>query len=163
MSRSVLVLTLLTSLAVAETPRFELDGNTLKTPPVTYQTAKAKLTPASDPAITHVAAYLEAKSSISTLRIEVHSDNQGNDKANQALTEARALAVAKALVAKGVDCKRLIAVGFGATKPVAANDTPENKAANRRTLFVNAALRGKALGGMPLDGNGQVAGDPCGK
>jgi len=32
-----------------------------------------------------------------------------------------------------------------------------------RTLFVNAALRGKAIGGMPVDGNGQVAGDPCAK
>jgi len=163
MFRTVLVLTLVTALASADAPKFELDGNMLKTPPVTYQTGKAKLSPASDPAIAHVAAYLEAKSYISTLRIEVHADATGTEKANQALTEARSLAVARALIAKGVDCKRLVAVGFGSSKPVAANDTPANKAANRRTLFVNAALRGKAIGGMPVDGGGKLAGDPCAK
>jgi len=161
MYRSVLVLTLFTALASADAPKFELDGNNLKTPPVTYNTGKATLKTESAAAIARVAAYLEAKTYISTLRIEVHSDSMGSDEANQKLTEARSLEVAKALIAKGVDCKRLIAVGFGETKPAADNDTPEGKAANRRTLFVNAALRGKAIGGMPLDGGGVVAGDPC--
>ena len=67
----------------------------------------------------------------------------------------------KASQAKGIDCKRLIPVGFGETKPVAPNDTPDNKAQNRRTAFVNAALKGKPIGGMPVDGGGKVAGDPC--
>ncbi len=69
--------------------------------------------------------------------------------------------MAKALVAKGVDCKRLLPVGFGETKPRAENKTPEGKAQNRRTTFVNAALRGKAIGGAPLEGFGKIAGDPC--
>jgi OOP family OmpA-OmpF porin len=64
-------------------------------------------------------------------------------------------------VAKGIKCTRLIAVGFGATKPVAANDTPENKAQNRRIAFVNAALKGRPIGGMSVDGGGKIAGDPC--
>ena len=72
--------------------------------------------------------YLTDKSYISLLRVEGHTDNTGNTAAAQALTEKRALAVCKKLIEMGVDCKRLIAVGFGDTKPVAANDTPEGKA-----------------------------------
>ncbi len=162
MLRTLFVVTLLTSTALADAPKFELEGNTLKVPfAVTYDTGKATLKTESAEAIAYVAAYREAKSYISTLRIEVHTDAQGDDKFNQALSEKRALAVAKALVGKGVDCKRLLPVGFGEQKPVAGNDTPEGRAANRRTSFVNAGLRGKAIGGMPLDGGGNVAGDPC--
>jgi OOP family OmpA-OmpF porin len=69
--------------------------------------------------------------------------------------------VARRLVADGSACKRLLPVGFGGTKPVASNATPDGKAQNRRTDFVNAELRGRAIGGLPVDGGGRVAGDPC--
>jgi OOP family OmpA-OmpF porin len=95
------------------------------------------------------------------MRIEVHTDNMGGAESNQLLSEKRALEVAKALVAKGVDCKRVLPVGFGETKPKAENKTPEGKAQNRRTVFVHAALRGRAINSMPLEGGGKVAGDPC--
>lgn len=145
--RSLLVAaTLVSSVAFAQ-PKFELDGNALKVPEN------------SEAALAHVKAYLEAKPYITKLRIEVHTDTGGEQA--QKLTDARALSVAQALVKAGVDCKRLIAVGFGDTKPVAPNDTPENKAQNRRTVFVNAELKGRAIGGMPLDGGGHVAGDAC--
>ncbi|MCX5748100.1 MAG: hypothetical protein NT062_37045 [Proteobacteria bacterium] len=39
--------------------------------------------------------------------------------------------------------------------------TAEGRAANRRSEFVNAALRGRAIGGMPADGGGADAGDVC--
>jgi OOP family OmpA-OmpF porin len=163
MFRIALLLTLVSAPALADTPKqFELDGNTLKVgSPVVFDTGKATLKAESKDAIAYVAAYLEAKSYISTLRVEVHSDATGAEKFNQKLTEARALAVAKAIVAMGADCKRLLPVGFGSTKPVADNKTPEGKAQNRRTVFANAALRGHAIGGMPVDGGGVVAGDPC--
>ena len=77
------------------------------------------------------------------------------------LSEKRALAVCATLVKLGVDCKRLIAVGFGSSKPVADNVTAEGKATNRRLIFVNAALRNHAIGGMPVDGGGKVAGEIC--
>jgi OOP family OmpA-OmpF porin len=162
MLRTLLVLTLFTTAAAAEAPKFEIENGLLKVPfPVAFDTNKATLKTESAEAIAYVAAYLEAKSSISTLRVEVHTDAQGDDKYNQAMSEKRAFAVAKALVAKGVDCKRLIPVGFGETKPVADNTTAAGRAANRRTAFANAAMRGKPIGGMPLDGGGAVAGDPC--
>lgn len=141
---------------------FELDGNNLKVPdPILFETASDTLKAESSAALEHVAAYLADKTYITLMRVEVHSDSTGNADDNQTLTEKRALAIARALVAKGVDCKRLIPVGFGDTKPVAPNDTPDGRAQNRRTVFANAMLRGRAIGGMPADGGGRVAGDPC--
>lgn len=152
----MLSLTLLMTALGAE-PTFELDGNELKTAPILYETGKATLSPESNPVLDHVKAYLDAKPYVSTLRVEVHSDSQGSDAFNQKLTEARAAEVVAALVKRGVSCARVIAVGFGESKPLAPNDTTEGRARNRRTTFVNAALRGKAIGGLPLDGGGVVA------
>lgn len=161
MTRIALLVCSLSSVALADRPTYNVENNTLAVPhPITFETGGAKLKD-SGAAIEYVKGYLDDKSYISTLRIEVHTDDQGDAKKNQTLTEQRALAVAKALVAKGADCKRLLPVGFGGTKPIAPNDGPANRATNRRTTFVNAALRGKAIGGMPLDGGGVVAGDPC--
>ncbi len=145
--------------ALADT-KYEIKDNELVVPYViAYE--KSTLKPESAEAINYVKGYLADKSYISTLRIEVHTDSMGGTESNQLLSEKRALGVAKALVAKGVDCKRLLPVGFGETKPRADNTTPAGKAQNRRTTFVNAGLRGKAIGGAPLDGFGKVAGDPC--
>jgi OOP family OmpA-OmpF porin len=142
--------------------RYELDNNALKVPgPVYFETNSDRLKPEGIAALDFVKGYLDAKTSITLLRIEVHSDDQGDAAQNQSLTEKRALAIARQLVGKGVDCKRLLPVGFGATRPVAPNDSPDDRARNRRTAFVNAALRGRPIGGMPVDGGGKIAGDPC--
>ena len=161
-------LLLCTSMAFAQAPprakttEFKLEGNALKLPgPVVFETGSDKLSPVSDEVLQVVADYLDAKSYISLLRIEGHTDSDGNPSGNQTLSEKRAMSVARWLIVKGVDCKRLIPVGFGGNKPVAPNDTPDNKAQNRRMMFVNAALRGHAIGGMSVDGGGRVAGDPC--
>lgn len=151
----------LCSVALADT-QYEVKSNELQVPyPVVFEPGTDTLKPEADKALDYVKGYLDAKTYISTLRIEAHTDAQGGSEHNQALSEKRALATAKALVAKGIDCKRLIAVGFGETKPVSDNRTAEGRAKNRRVVFANAALRGKAIGGAALDGGGQVAGDPC--
>ncbi|MBX9850999.1 MAG: OmpA family protein, partial [Cytophagaceae bacterium] len=62
-----------------------------------------------------------------------HTDDKGKDKYNQKLSERRAEAVVAYLVEKGIDKKRLIAKGYGESKPVAPNDTDENRQLNRRT------------------------------
>lgn len=162
MLRSLVVAALLISPIALADSKFKLEGNQLVLPgPIYFETGSAKIKSESAPVLDHIKAYLDDKTYITTLRIENHTDSAGSEKYNQKLSGERALAVAKALVGKGVDCKRLLPVGFGETKPVAGNDTPEGRAANRRTSFVNAGLRGKAIGGMPLDGGGKVAGDPC--
>jgi len=109
----------------------------------------------------HVQEYLAEKTSITTLRIEGHTDGSGKVEENQKLSEQRALAVARWLVAHGVDCQRLVAVGFGGTKPVADGSTAQGRAQNQRITVVNAALRGRAIGGLPIEGGGQLAGNPC--
>lgn len=148
--------------AQAAAPTFELDGHALKTGAVTFETGSAKLNPEAEAVLKHVKAYLEAKTYITQLRIEGHVGEGLGDKA-QALSEARAKAVAEWLVAQGITCDRLLPVGFGATKPTASNATPEGRAQNVRVLFVNAMLRGRAIGGMPVDGGGQIAqGWKCG-
>jgi OOP family OmpA-OmpF porin len=144
------------------TGSFQITNDALELPgPVLFATGKASLLPQSEPVLAHVTDFLGAKPDITALRIEVHSDNQGNAAMNQQLTAMRALEIAKALVARGVDCKRLVPVGFGDSKPIADNNNAEGRAQNRRSVFAPAALRGRAIGGMPLDGGGQPAGDPC--
>ena len=143
-------------------PSFKLEGSELVLPsPISFEAGTATLTPESTTALEHVRAYLEEKSYVSALRIEGHSDESTEE--SETLSEKRALAVARWLVDKGVDCKRLVPVGFGGTKPVADNSTPEGKAQNRRVSIITAGLRGIAMGGKPLDGGGKLAGDPCTK
>jgi outer membrane protein OmpA-like peptidoglycan-associated protein len=68
------------------------------------------------------------------LLVEGYTDSDGDATFNQQLSEARAQSVAQALVAQGIDPARITAVGHGPDSPVAANDTPEHKALNRRVV-----------------------------
>lgn len=134
------------------------DGALSLSSPFVWKTGSAELTAESQAVVAGVAQFLASKASITTLRIEGHVADGAEA---QALSELRAAAVAKALVAAGVDCQRLIVTGFGATKPVAATDTMAGRTANTRITLVPAALRGKAIGGMPTDGGGKVVGSAC--
>ncbi len=67
-----------------------------------------------------------------SVEIGGHTDSQGDSQANMILSEARANAVVNYLTEKGIDPSRLIAVGYGATRPVDTNDTPEGRQNNRR-------------------------------
>lgn len=146
----------------AKAQEFKIEGGQLLLPsPIVFETGTDKLKPESEASLMHIKQFLDAKTYITVLRIEGHLDKGGNVATNQTLSEKRALAIAKWLVVKGIDCKRLLAVGFGETKPIAENSTPEGKAQNRRIEIRMAALRGKAIGGMPLDGGGRVAGESC--
>ena len=73
-----------------------------------------------------------------TANIEIagHTDTDGDDGFNQALSEKRAQAVADYLVKAGLPADRFKAVGYGSLQPVATNDTDEGKAKNRRIEFV---------------------------
>lgn len=140
---------------MAQDSAVTLDGNRLLLPAeIAFRPGTADFAANPAEALAPVKAFLESKSYISALRVEGHVAS-GADA--QSLSERRALAVARRLAAMGVDCNRLIAVGFGAGKPVA---TP-GAAANERVAFINAALRGRAIGGLPLDGGGKDAGTVC--
>ena len=68
--------------------------------------------------------------------IEGHTDNVGGDAHNQTLSEKRAAAVKAYLMKAGIDEKRLTTKGFGASKPVASNDTSLGRSENRRVEIV---------------------------
>ena len=65
-------------------------------------------------------------------RIEGHTDNTATAKHNQTLSENRARAVYEYLVEAGVPASRLSYIGYGLTRPVAPNTTPEGRQKNRR-------------------------------
>lgn len=64
-----------------------------------------------------------------------HTDNSGTPETNLTLSDNRAKAVRAYLISKGIDPERMEAEGYGQTKPVAPNDTPENMRLNRRVEF----------------------------
>ena len=70
------------------------------------------------------------------IEVAGHTDSDGDDNANKALSEKRAQAVADYLVKAGLPPDRLTAVGYGSQQPIATNDTEEGKAKNRRIDFV---------------------------
>jgi OmpA-OmpF porin, OOP family len=72
------------------------------------------------------------------VRLEIggHTDADGDPAKNLTLSTARAEAVKKLLVDQGIDAARLTTKGYGATKPIDSNTTPEDKANNRRVEFV---------------------------
>ncbi|WP_027521524.1 OmpA family protein [Bradyrhizobium sp. Ec3.3] len=70
------------------------------------------------------------------IEVAGHTDSDGEDAFNQALSEKRAQAVIDYLVKAGLPADRFTAVGYGSTQPVAGNDTDEGKAQNRRIEFL---------------------------
>jgi outer membrane protein OmpA-like peptidoglycan-associated protein len=67
--------------------------------------------------------------------VEGHTDSDGDDNRNLALSVARSEAVIAALVADGANADRLYAVGYGESAPIADNKTNAGKKANRRIVF----------------------------
>lgn len=67
------------------------------------------------------------------IRISGHTDNVGKPEDNLALSRERAKSVVKYLTDNGIESSRLVAEGFGETKPVESNATEEGKSRNRRT------------------------------
>jgi outer membrane protein OmpA-like peptidoglycan-associated protein len=89
----------------------------------------------SEKILREVAQALADNVQIRKLRVEGHTDSNGDDARNLVLSEGRANAVKSGLIRLGVDPSRLDAVGFGEAKPVAPNTTAAGRAANRRTEF----------------------------
>jgi outer membrane protein OmpA-like peptidoglycan-associated protein len=104
-------------------------------PQITFENDSATLTPAGQAAVAEAAAILMANPQ-AKVRIEGHTDGNGTDEANLALSRARALTVLNALIALGIDARRMTSEGFGESRPKVPDTTPENQAINRRVEFV---------------------------
>ncbi len=70
------------------------------------------------------------------ISIEGHTDSIGTKVNNQALSEKRAKAVKDYFIKKGMDAKKLIAIGHGETKPIGDNFVKDGRAKNRRIEFI---------------------------
>jgi OOP family OmpA-OmpF porin len=81
---------------------------------------------------------IETAMRCSTVNIEVagHTDTDGEEASNQALSEKRAQAVVDYLVKAGLPANRFTPAGYGSTQPLAGNETEEGKAQNRRIEFM---------------------------
>ncbi|MCA9558799.1 MAG: OmpA family protein, partial [Myxococcales bacterium] len=103
---------------------------------VYFDTAKYSIQARSFPLLDQVAQALNENAHIKKVRIEGHTDNQGNDGFNLTLSNNRAREVRIYLIGKGVDEKRLTSKGYGETRPIATNETEQGRAQNRRVDFV---------------------------
>lgn len=98
---------------------------------VTFETGKAAINPGFNNVLTSVADVIKEYKD-TNVEISGHTDNRGNQQANQILSEQRAQAVAAFFRKSGVADARLKAVGYGPNQPVADNTTEDGRAANRR-------------------------------
>ncbi len=109
-------------------------GRTLVLEGIEFESGKATITPASAAVLENALDYFNEYPEIS-VEIDGHTDNAGNKASNQTLSQARADAVKAWLTGRGVAADRLATKGYGPDKPIAPNDTPENKKKNRRIEF----------------------------
>ena len=97
-----------------------------------FDTDKTDVKPESTAVLDEIATLLKIDRSLK-LEVSGHTDNTGTKDHNLKLSQGRAQAVVQILVAKyGIDAKRLVAKGYGDTKPVAPNTTDDGRAKNRR-------------------------------
>jgi outer membrane protein OmpA-like peptidoglycan-associated protein len=100
--------------------------------PLLFSSEKQDISARDSAELQAVADVLKAKPEIKQIRIEGHTDNTGREAENQALSERRARRVAQWLSEHGVDKSRLEPAGYGASRPIASNQTAEERAKNRR-------------------------------
>lgn len=109
-------------------PPFVLSG-------VKFDTGKATIRPESLPLLDVVVDFMKVKKS-SRVEISGHTDNVGNPKSNKTLSARRAEACRAYLISMGIHGSRITAVGHGAERPIAPNDTDDNRQKNRRIEVV---------------------------
>ena len=102
---------------------------------VQFETGKAVIKPESFGLLNEVAAVVITNPDLGRVEVAGHTDNRGSDSYNQKLSEKRAEAVRTYLIEQGIAAERLLAVGYGETRPIDTNRTPEGREINRRVEF----------------------------
>lgn len=103
---------------------------------ILFATGSARIRPESTPTLNEIGTMLRDHPEL-RIAIEGHTDSDGEEAYNQELSESRAAAVKAYLVEEyGVDADRLETAGFGESRPVADNTSPEGKQQNRRVELV---------------------------
>ncbi|OON69644.1 OmpA family protein [Hymenobacter sp. CRA2] len=100
-----------------------------------FQQSKADILPTSKPELDRLVQVLKDNPELK-IRLEGHTDNQGDPKLNVKLSEERVQHLQQYLVGQGIGAERLQTVGYGGSKPVAPNDNEYNRRKNRRVELV---------------------------
>ena len=110
---------------------------------ITFTPASAEIATTARPVLDALAAIL---TNCPAMQMEIggHTDSQGSEGGNQALSQARAEAVLMALQGRRVDVTGMTAKGFGEATPIADNGSEEGREANRRIEFVLKGVPGAA-------------------
>lgn len=119
--------------------RFRQQGNRLEAElggSVLFDTNSAELKPQAVVALEELKSAMIDPHPAGRITVEGHTDNVGSDADNQRLSEARAQSVVRWLVQHGVPASRITGVGFGETRPAYSNDTPADRAKNRRIEII---------------------------
>ena len=107
---------------ITQQPRFAVD--------------RAVILPESAPLLMEVAAVLEAHPELVRIEVQGHTDDRAGDEHNRVLSRRRAESICDWLVGRGIARSRLVARGYGRTRPLVDNATPAGRAMNRRVEFV---------------------------
>jgi len=102
---------------------------------INFDTGKSAIRPESMGVLNSIKAILNDNPDLK-FEIDGHTDNTGGSAQNLTLSQQRAEAVKAQLVSMGISASRLTTKGFGDTKPMSDNTTPEGKANNRRVEFI---------------------------
>ncbi len=102
---------------------------------ISFATGEAKLKDSTRTEIAQLVDFLKQYPE-HTIRVEGHTDNRGSAAFNKKLSLQRAQSVADALIQAGIPAGRIHTVGYGEEHPVASNETPMGRSANRRVEIV---------------------------
>ena len=103
---------------------------------VMFESNKSTLFPGAREKLNDVAEALTQQDPESQIVVEGHADSRGDDQYNMELSQERAESVREYLVSQGIDANRIRAKGYGETRPIADNSSPEGRANNRRVEIV---------------------------
>lgn len=119
-------------------PRVELRDNKIEfKEKIQFEVAKSTIKPESFDLLHDIAEVIKKAPQVKKLSIEGHASAEGDPAKNKTLSQDRAKAVLDHLVKKeGIEASRLTSKGWGIEKPIAPNDTEDNREKNRRVEFL---------------------------
>lgn len=103
---------------------------------INFDYDSARIRPESYPVLDDVLEKIKMLGEYKKIIIEGHCSDEGTDEYNMKLSQNRAQAVKDYLVKKGLDPEKLEVQAYGESRPIAPNDTEENRAQNRRVEFI---------------------------
>ncbi|HEY6178872.1 MAG TPA: OmpA family protein [Kofleriaceae bacterium] len=118
-------------------PRVEVRDNKIEIhDKIQFDYDKATIKEASFGLMNEIAAVITKNPQIKRIRVEGHASSEGNPDHNRTLSNDRARSVVKYLDDHGVSAGELVAVGYGADRPIADNATEAGREQNRRVEFL---------------------------